>query len=133
MFFKDIPRNNLVLLIFILVILFLSTLPLVYSADQSEDGWEMFGKWYEWKIRTQLPIEQKEIIDYFNESEKLNEKVEAIWMEGKGTIHPKPSPEKAIKLIDKILEDFEILHVPKLCKKHYEAEFFSEFDLKPAA
>ena len=42
-------------------------------------------------------------------------------MEGAGTMHPKPSPEKAIKLIDKILADFETLHVPNKCEKHYEA------------
>lgn len=114
-------KNNYFLSVFILLLLFFSLFNICYAKDSSEDGWESFGKWYEWKKNTKLPLEQKEVVKYFEKAGKIIDKIQSIYMEGPATMHPKPSPEKAIKLIDRYSNEFEFLLVPAKCKTHYDA------------
>jgi len=84
-------------------------------------SWSEFSKWYEWKKNTNLPVKQKKIIDYFEYAGRIIDEIDSIWMEGTSTMHPKPSPEKAIEMIDMDIAKFQSLIVPVECKTYHTA------------
>ena len=96
--------------------------PCLAEEENPHDGWQIWGQWYEWKVSTDLPQEQREIVDYFENAGEIGGKIEAIQRTGPGTMDPKPSPDKAIDLINGYIEEYRSLKVPKECKKHYEAK-----------
>lgn len=112
--------NRLLLIIFIFGIFIVNCKEFI-GEDNMESGWKSFGKWYEWKIKTKLPKEQRDVVDYFKKAGEINDKIEDLWLEGPKTKHPKPSPVERLKLINGYIVKFKSIKVPESCKAHYEA------------
>lgn len=105
-------------IILLLCICFMCAVLSTYAEEGEDKGWEPIGKWYEWKIKTELPSEQREIIDYFQKVGEIDSEIHAIeW----GTKSPKPTPEQGLEIIDECIVEYQSLKVPEICQKHYDA------------
>lgn len=107
-------KNNQQLLLFLAVLLFFA-IPVFSAENQTGDGWEWFGRWYDWKKTTDLTEEQRAVIDYFNGTEGIEGKKEY----SKNLNNH--APEKAVAILKETLDSQNKISVPKVCIKFHQA------------
>lgn len=82
--------------------------------------WQNYQQWFEYKKSQPLNKSQREVILYLEKANLIFERAEETW--GTSMKRPElPSPQEALKIINKSLDEFSKLKPHALEKKHYIA------------
>lgn len=111
-------KKNLVLLV-IIIASFLQFQNLFSEDKMSEEnnpGWQ----WFVWKYENASDSEQKKVITYFKNIDKLIAKATATRYKTKECEWGDSDPKKAYKMVTQLIEVAAQINPPPLCKKHYD-------------
>lgn len=114
-------KHKLVITLLLISVIFnsLFLLTSIY-AQQENNGWKDFDKWYEWKKQQKLAPQQKELISYLDIAGSLFDKAEDTWSFSKK--HPQlPEPRKALAIVNQCIEQLSRLKVPNVAIKYNDA------------
>lgn len=81
---------------------------------EMKSAWEPFREWFEWKKNTDLPKEQREVVDYFDAAGKIKEQAKDY------RINYMP-PEESIRVMKIRIEELKALTRPEICDAYYDA------------
>ena len=76
--------------------------------------WEPFREWFEWKKNTDLPKEQREVVDYFDAAGKIKEQAKDYRVNYM-------SPEESVSVMKMRIKDLKALTRPEICDAYYDA------------
>lgn len=82
--------------------------------EEMKSAWEPFREWFEWKKNTDLPKEQREVVDYFDAAGEIREQAKDY------RINYMP-PEESIRVMKIRIKDLKALTRPEICDAYYDA------------
>lgn len=82
--------------------------------EKMNSVWEPFREWFEWKKNTDLPKEQREVVDYFDAAGKIKEQAKDYRVNYM-------SPEESVSVMKMRIKDLKALTRPEICDAYYDA------------
>ena len=89
------------------------------TSSSELDFYQKLGKWYEYKRTQPLNEQQRNIISYIEQADRIVD--EADNTRNASPKRPMPHPKEALETVEKCIREFSKLNPPPTAKKHYAA------------